>query len=137
MEETKMVCIGCPQGCEINIFHEKKSIKSINGYRCTSGLQYAENEFTEPKRILTSTVKVNFGELPCVPVKTKNPIHKDKIFACMRELEQLEVSSPIKLGTIITRNIGQTGVDLIAAKTVNRISSQRERAADVRNLGPR
>lgn len=120
MEETKIVCIGCPKGCAINITHDKESIKNISGYSCKNGLQYAKNEFTEPKRILTSTVKVKFGEIPCVPVKTHDPIRKDRIFECMNELEQVEVTSPIKLGTVIKRNIGQTGVDLIATRTVNR-----------------
>lgn len=121
IEERKMICIGCPKGCSLSINHDGKEIKSIDGYSCKNGLEYAQNEFTAPKRILTSTVKVKFGELPVVPVKTKTPILKDKIFECMSEINKLEVESPIKIGTVIKVNIAQTGVDLITTETINRM----------------
>jgi CxxC motif-containing protein len=121
IEETKIICIGCPKGCSISINHDRKSIKTIDGYSCKNGLEYAQNEFTAPKRTLTSTVKVKFGELPVVSVKTKNPILKDKIFECMREINELEVEAPIKIGTVIKVDIAQTGVDLITTETINKI----------------
>lgn len=121
IEETKIICIGCPKGCSISVNHDKKNIKTINGYSCKNGLEYAQNEFTAPKRILTSTVKVKFGELPVVSVKTKNLIPKDKIFECMHGINQLEVEAPIKIGTVIKVDIVQTGVDLIATETINKM----------------
>jgi CxxC motif-containing protein len=121
LEETKIICIGCPKGCSITINHVEKDIQNIKGSGCKKGVEYAQNEFTEPTRILTSTVKVNSGELPFVPVKTESPIRKDKLFDCMREISWLEVDSPIKLGSVVKTNIGQTGVDLIATRTINRV----------------
>lgn len=121
IEVRKMICIGCPKGCSLSINHAGSNIKSIEGYSCKNGLEYAQNEFTAPKRTLTSTVKVKFGELSVVPVKTKTPILKDKIFECMREINKLEVESPIKIGTVIKVNIAQTGVDLITTETINRM----------------
>lgn len=120
-KETKIVCIGCPKGCSISISHDKNSIKAIEGYSCKNGLEYAKNEFTAPKRTLTSTVKVKFGELLVVSVKTKEPIPKNKIFECMHEINELEVEAPLKIGTIIKDNIAQTGVALITTEPISRI----------------
>jgi CxxC motif-containing protein len=121
IEEKKMICIGCPKGCSLSIKHDGKDIKSIDGYSCKNGLEYAKNEFTAPKRTLTSTVKIKYGELSVVSVKTKPPILKDKIFECMSEINKLEVDAPIKIGTVIKANIAQTGVDLITTETINRM----------------
>lgn len=120
-EETKIICIGCPKGCSMKVIHDGKNIESVEGYSCKNGLEYAKNEFTEPKRTVTSTVKVKFGEFPVVSVKTKNSIPKNKIYECMREINELELESPLKIGTVVKTNIAQTGVDLIATNIVNKI----------------
>lgn len=120
MEEAELVCIGCPKGCSISIMHEGKEIREIRGYGCKNGLEYAKNEFQAPKRILTSTVRIRDGELALIPVKTKNPIGKGKIFDCMKEICTLEVEAPIALGTVIKSDIGGTGVNLVATRSVGK-----------------
>ncbi|MBV7273432.1 DUF1667 domain-containing protein [Clostridium sp. PL3] len=121
MEETKIICIGCPKGCNIAISHEGKTIENIDGYGCKNGLDYAQNEFTAPKRTVTSTVRIKSGELPVISVKTRDAILKNKIFECMFEINKIEIEAPIKLGTVIKANIAQTGVDLISTETIDRI----------------
>ena len=121
IEETKIICIGCPKGCRITISHEGNTIKNIDGYGCNNGLSYAQNEFTAPKRTVTSTVRIKSGELPVISVKTNGAILKNKIFECMLEINKIEAVAPIKLGTVIKANIAQTGVDLIATETVDRV----------------
>lgn len=118
IHNTRIICIGCPKGCGIDIKHDGEKIESVSGYSCKNGLEYAKNEFMAPKRVLTSTVKVKSGELPYVPVKTKTPILKEKIFDCMKEISQLEINSPVKIGAVIKADIAQTGVDLIATRNI-------------------
>jgi CxxC motif-containing protein len=120
-EDTKIICIGCPKGCHININYEGKTINSVSDYGCKIGFQYAQNEFTKPTRIVTTLVKVKNGELPMVPVKTRNPIDKVKIFECMNTIRELEVEAPISIGTVVKSNLNDTGVDLVATKNIKKV----------------
>lgn len=123
MEEMKtIICIGCPKGCKVVLSHnEKKEILSVTGYGCKNGETYARNEFTAPVRIFTSTVKVTGGDLPLVPVKTKNPVPKHMLMECAKESCKIEVSAPVKIGDVVKSNLCGTGVDLVAARNIQKI----------------
>jgi len=47
METKKIICIICPQGCEVTVCGDKSSrtVESIKGFGCKRGKTYAENEF--------------------------------------------------------------------------------------------
>lgn len=122
MEVTKLVCIGCPKGCNLTVEHSGKTIEKISDYGCKIGLEYAKNEFTEPKRIITTTVKINGGDLPFVPVKTKNPVNKEKIFAVMKEISKLEIESPVQVGDVVISDIAGTGVDIVCTRNIKKVS---------------
>lgn len=122
MEVTKLVCIGCPKGCNLTVEHSGKTIEKISDYGCKIGLEYARNEFTEPKRIITTTVKIKAGDLPFVPVKTKDPVNKEKIFAVMKEISELEIESPVKVGDVVISDIAGTGVDIICTRNIKKVS---------------
>ncbi|OFV71771.1 DUF1667 domain-containing protein [Acetobacterium wieringae] len=122
MEVTKLVCIGCPNGCGLTVEHSGKTIEKISDYGCKIGLEYAKNEFTEPKRIITTTVRVKAGDLPFVPVKTKDPVNKEKIFVVMKEISELEIESPVHVGDVIRSNIAGTGVDLVCTRNIKKVS---------------
>ena len=51
-----------------------------------------------------------------LPIKTSTEIPKNMIFDIMRELNKLEVSSPIKVGDVVLKNILNTGADIIATR---------------------
>ncbi|WP_414733677.1 DUF1667 domain-containing protein [Acetobacterium carbinolicum] len=118
MEEEKIICIGCPKGCRIKIKHIHKSIQEISDNGCKIGLEYAKSEFTEPKRMLTTTVKLKSGYLPFVSVKTKDPINKEKIFDAMKEISQLEIESPVRIGDVVVTNLAGTGIDLVCTRNI-------------------
>lgn len=122
MEEKKIICIGCPKGCHITIKHTGKTINEISDYNCKNGLEYAKNEFVEPKRIVTTTVKLMGGSLPFVSVKTKEAVKKEKIFDVMKVISKLEMTSPVKVGDIVKSDIAGTGVDLVCTRNVERVS---------------
>lgn len=121
-EQTKLICIGCPKGCNMIIKHTGKTIEEVTNYGCKTGFEYAHTEFTEPKRIITTTVKVKSGELPFAPVKTKKPVNKEKIFECMKAISKIEIESPIKVGDVIMTNLAGTGVDLVSTRNIKKIS---------------
>jgi CxxC motif-containing protein len=111
-------CIVCPTGCEIQVKQDPKSKISFEGYTCERGLEYAEQEYYEPKRILTTTIRVENGLLPLVPVRTDKPILKDKLKDALKEIAKTKVQAPIKMGDILIENILELGVNIIASRNL-------------------
>ncbi len=117
MERKEFVCIGCPLGCNVTVEAEGKEIKSITGNTCPRGADYVTKELTDPRRIVTSLVKVSGGELPVVSVKTAADIPKDKIMDCMGVLKEIELPAPVCMGDVVAENVCGTGVNVIATRT--------------------
>ena len=118
----KITCILCPKGCSIEKREEGNETKYI-GYGCSRGLEYAKDEFTQPKRILTTTIHVKGGELEFLPVRTDKPIPKRLLFDAMAILRKIEVTAPVEVCFVVVKNILDTGADVIATRKVNRKSS--------------
>ncbi|MHA1143359.1 MAG: DUF1667 domain-containing protein [Candidatus Helarchaeota archaeon] len=116
MKKT-FTCITCPQGCLVTV-EEKDGDLLVTGNKCKRGEKYAREEFTHPKRILTTTVRVRNGVIPLIPVRTRDGIPKERIFQCMRETANVIVDAPIKMGQVVVANLCDTGIDLIASRDV-------------------
>ena len=110
----ELTCIICPQGCNIKVEVEDEKVTKVEGNTCKRGYDYAVSEVTDPVRTITTTVKLENGEM--YPVKTNKPIPKELIFKCMEEINKITVKQPIKLGDVIIKNILNTGSDIIATK---------------------
>lgn len=116
---TELTCIGCPLGCALTVTKDGKTGElNIAGNTCPRGADYARKEVTDPRRIVTSTVAVQNGELSVVSVKTAGDIPKDKIFRCMEELENVIIKAPVHVGDVILPDIADTGIAIIATKNV-------------------
>ena len=113
--EKEIICTVCPSGCVMTVVGDSEKVTSITGYTCKRGLTYGEAEFLAPVRTLTSTVKVENGSSILVACRSNNPIPKDKIMDCMKEIHKVVVKAPIKRGDVIIANILNTGVDIIAS----------------------
>lgn len=106
--EKEFTCIVCPKGCHIIVDGE-----NISGYTCKRGLDYVLEEMENPKRNISSSVKVsNLSRV--LTVKTSNPIPKDKIFEVMKKINEVEVKAPIKFHQVIIKNVCDLGVDIIS-----------------------
>jgi len=121
MNEKEITCIVCPIGCKILLKTDGKHFKIIYGNKCEQGVDYARAEALDPRRILTSSILIKSGEWPLVSVKTTEPIPKDKLFLVLNEIKHTAVNAPIKLGDIILKNVCDTGINVIATKTVHKI----------------
>ncbi len=119
METVKLICIGCPLGCPLEADVDGGKVLSVSGHSCKNGEKYAHKELTSPTRIVTSTVRVQGGRLPVVSVKTASDIPKEKIFACVQALKEIEILAPVKIGDMVLSNVAGTGVDVIATKEVS------------------
>lgn len=120
MEQRELICIGCPLGCALTVQMNQGEVISVSGNTCKRGDTYARKECVNPTRIVTSTVKVTGGELAMVSVKTREDVPKSQIQACMRALRGVSVSAPVHCGDVILENVAETGVDIIATKTVEK-----------------
>lgn len=117
-EKKEFVCIRCPLGCNITVELEDKDIKSIVGNTCPRGADYVTKELTDPRRIVTSLVRVKDGELPVVSVKTAADIPKDKIMECITVLKDIELAAPVRMGDMVAENVCGTGVNVVATASV-------------------
>ena len=91
--EKELTCICCPMGCQLIVLIDGTEIE-VKGNTCPRGKEYGTKEVTCPTRTVTSSVKVNGGELPLVSVKTKSDIPKDRIFDVMEEIKNTKVTAP-------------------------------------------
>lgn len=114
MEIKNFICINCPLGCPLTVEVENGQVTKVTGNTCKRGETYAVKEITAPSRTVTSTVRVKGGERPVVAVRTKTDIPKDKIFACMEAINQVEITAPVKIGDVVIADVCGTGVDVVA-----------------------
>lgn len=116
-----MVCIVCPVGCHMQIVEDSTSETGykVSGATCNRGPIYGIKELSNPTRLLTSTVKINGGILPRIPVRTDKEIPKDKIFEVMEIINKIELNAPVKMGDILATNILGLDVNIISSKSVS------------------
>lgn len=118
LEKKELTCIGCPLGCNVTVETEDGEIRAITGNTCPRGADYARKELTDPRRIVTSLVRVKGGELAVVPVKTVSDIPKGQIMDCIRELKTIELNAPVAMGDVVAKNVCGSGVDVVATANV-------------------
>ncbi len=80
METREFTCIGCPLGCSVTVELEGNEIVNVTGNTCKKGDSYVRKEITNPTRMFTSSVKVDGGIRPVVPVKTTDEVPKTAMF---------------------------------------------------------
>ena len=116
--KKEIICTVCPRGCTITVEGEGKQIASVEGYGCKRGLEYASAEYTNPVRLLTTTVKIAGKDNALLPVRSAKPISKDLLFRCMDVLKTVSVQTPIRSHDVVVPNICDSGVDIIASMSV-------------------
>jgi CxxC motif-containing protein len=117
--ESEITCIICPIGCEMTILHKEGIITNIEGHQCKKGIEYAKEELFDPKRVLTTTMIVENGELPLVSVKSDRPIPKDRLFDVMDVISEIEVQAPVEIGDVLLENVGGLDIHIVATKNVD------------------
>lgn len=122
--ERILTCILCPIGCKILVKTNGMNFKIIKGNKCERGIDYSRNEILYPRRILTTSVLVKNGEWPLVSVRSSKPILKKYLLNILNETKRMIVKAPVKSGQIIIKNVEDTGINIIATKTVKKSSSQ-------------
>ena len=112
----ELICIVCPKGCHLKVDEEHGW--AVSGNSCEKGAEYGKIELTNPTRVITSTVEVAGGAHPRCPVKTDRPIPKGLIFEAMKTLDGLVLEAPVALGQVVGKNVGGTGADFVATRSL-------------------
>ncbi len=112
----EFICICCPSGCHLSV--DEENDYKVTGNSCEQGAIYGKSEAMAPVRVLTSTVDIKGGEINRCPVKTNQAIPKEKILDAQKMIKEVSLNAPIKAGDVIIKNICETGVDVIATKSV-------------------
>ena len=114
---AEVVCVVCPNGCRLRVDPVNETVE---GNRCPRGHAYGLDEVRDPKRILTTTVRVSKnGETlhdTVLPVRSKVSIPKRLLFDAMRAVNAVTVPLPVESGHVVVKDICGTGVDVVASR---------------------
>lgn len=115
-------CIGCPIGCPLQLVHRGSKITEISGNECDRGAKYAKQEFTDPRRELSTTVEIIGAHWKRLPVKVTGPVKKGRILEAARQIHTIQVKAPVKLGQVLIEDfLGAKGIDVVACRTMDPI----------------
>jgi CxxC motif-containing protein len=119
MGKNEVICTVCPNGChlKVDVEHDYK----VTGNGCPKGKAYGKAEFTNPTRVITSTVKLkaagdNEALDSRIPVKTSNPIPKTEIMNLMKVIDEIELTERPEIGQVLVRDVLGLDANLIVAK---------------------
>ena len=117
IDPNKLICIGCPNGCELDVKQENGEI-IVTGNKCPKGVEFAKTELTHPTRSITSSVKTIFKDTPVLSVRTNGEIPKEKIFNVIKQINEVVLDKHIKVGDIVIENVLDLGVDIVATNNL-------------------
>ncbi len=121
--ERQITCTICPNSCRITAWIDETTEEvHVEGYTCPKGLEYGYNEYTNPVRTLITTMRIENGTLPVIPVRSNSPIPKPKLKEAIGIVNQTICQAPIKMGDIVIENIFDTGINVIASRNMDTLS---------------
>lgn len=125
--KKEFTCIVCPMSCALTVDQQNGEIVVL-GNGCKRGLEFGKNEFSNPKRMVTTTVKITGSHLKRLPVISTQELPLDHLFVYMHDLYQVTMEAPVKKGQIVIENIGGSGVDMVASRSLKQIEFKKENA---------
>jgi CxxC motif-containing protein len=114
---SEFICIVCPNSCRLTVTENAGKI-TVTGNECARGEKHGIHEYQNPTRMLTTTVAIDGGILPRLPVISAGEIPKTRITGCLEVLYKTKLSAPVRCGDIIVKNICDTGVDVVAGRSM-------------------
>ena len=110
----EIICIMCPKGCRLTVDDEL----NVTGNTCPRGITYGKQEVTDPRRYLTSTVKIENSEYRRLPVISSGDLPKDRVNDVVKFLDTVTVTPPVMVKQVIVENVLGLGVDIVATRTI-------------------
>jgi CxxC motif-containing protein len=121
-EITKLICITCPKGCTLEVQREGETVVKVE-QGCKRGHEYANRELVDPRRMISSTVKIAGGLHPLLPVYTSEAFPKPRIPELMIALRKLKIKAPIRMNEAVLENALGTGVNILASRDIPKLTA--------------
>jgi len=112
-----IICIICPQSCHL-VVEEINGNLVVTGSDCKRGERHGIKEYTNPERLLTTTIAIKNGTQVRLPVISEDEIRKDMIPDCLEVLYNINVDAPVEFGEVIVHNICDTGIDIVSSRSM-------------------
>ena len=117
--KAEYTCIVCPNGCEITATREEgQADYVIAGEGCKRGRAYVLQELTDPRRTISTSMRVEGGEMDLVSVRLSAPIPLAKISEAVQRIHEKTLQAPVKAGTVLIERILGYESDVIATRDV-------------------
>ena len=113
----ELICIVCPKGCKVTV-SEENGIFTTTGNACARGNVYGIQEAIAPKRMLTSTIKINHAAHARCPVVSSAPLPKEDLFKVLALLENITVTAPVVMKSVVLENVLNSGVDILISRSM-------------------
>lgn len=92
------ICITCPNCCAL-----ETDGTQVAGARCLKGEAFACQEWVEPRRVITTTVRVATEKgTHILPVKTASPVPLSQFSTIMKKIKSLRLREMPPMGSRIT-----------------------------------
>ena len=123
VKSEQFLCIGCPIGCPLQLQHKGGKITEVSGHECNRGAKYARQEFTDPRRSLSTTVAISGAKGTRLPVKVTEPVEKDRVTEVVRKIHELDIAAPVRLGQVLIHDLlGEENVNVVACRSMQRVN---------------
>ena len=119
MQRIELLCTRCPRGCLLRVTATGSRV-AVEGNECPVGEKHGAEEALNPRRIVSTTVRIIGARLPRLPVRTSEPVLKNRVRDVVAALKNIAVEAPVKAGQVILKNVADTGVDIIAERDMER-----------------
>lgn len=116
INEREIICVICPNSCRLTVWQDTEGEVHVTGNKCNRGMEYGKSEYTNPVRMLITTMRVEGGVLPVIPVRSEKPIPKELLLKAVKRVNESFCTAPIKMGQVLMENILETGVSVIASR---------------------
>ncbi len=115
MDEVRTItCTVCPMGCSIRVTLRDGEAVAFEGHQCKRGPVFAKDEVRDPRRMLTTTVRIRGCTARSVPARAAAPIPRDRMMAAMAQVRGLTVDAPVVAGQVLLADLAGTGIALVA-----------------------
>lgn len=110
----ELICIMCPKGCHLSVDDDL----NVTGNTCPRGETYGKQEVKDPRRYLTSTVRLESKSYKRLPVISSGDLPKNKVSEVIKYLDNVCVKAPVKVKDVVVKDVLGLGVDILATRTI-------------------
>lgn len=123
-EELFRTCIVCPRGCRLRIRRRGGEIE-VEGNECPRGVEHGIREATDPRRLVTTTVRTSFARSPRLAVRSSAEVPLQEIPRLMRLTDGVLIDRPVSCGELLRAELFGPGIHLVATDEIAEGSAER------------